>query len=146
MLMALWLVFDQQLDLVQHVGLEGVSSKGREGEVVTGSVAIAEHCPVEQSGAWILGMLQRVDLEIVPDHVVVLVGTVMDEAGEKLVPILVRIIQFGHDAFRYVLHGLPVVVEVSGHKMLRYKSWNEKDRGGTPPVIDSSLKPSLLQR
>ena len=42
-----------------------------------GVMPLAKERPTEQGGTRVLGLLQRLDLEIVPNHVIVVVGVLM---------------------------------------------------------------------
>jgi len=99
---------------LRHVHFESVGGKGSKREAVARTVAAAEQRPVEQSGTGVLRVLQGVDLQLVENHVVVLIGGFVDESGQKLVPVFVvfviGVLQLGDDAFRHVGDGLPVVV------------------------------------
>ena len=69
---------------------------------------VADQRSVEEGSTGVLRELQRVDLQVVPNHVVVLVDGFMDQSSQKLVPVLIWIAvsQFSDDAFCYVLHRL----------------------------------------
>ena len=80
-------------------GRSGISGKGRKRKFVVGGV-VGLACPVEERGARMIRELERVNLNVGSNHVIVLIGVLVDEPCQQFIPIFgIGIVEFGDNGF-----------------------------------------------
>jgi len=102
---------EAQRQLTKESGLKGISGKGRKREAVVGGV-VGFVRAVEERGTRVIRELQRVNLKVGSDHVIVLIGVLVDEPCQQFIPIFViGVVDFLDDCFSSGIHCCPVIFD-----------------------------------